>query len=86
MNNNKKNGPGITRVARKLEDFPNKHAKVQLDIPSFAKVNAAIKHGTQKVKVNIARVVMETEIQSKHDQKGKIKKQPSQHATSRGRP
>lgn len=75
MNNNKKNGPGIIRVARKLEDFPNKHAKIQLDIPSFAKVDATIKRGTQKVEAIIARAVMETEIQSKHDQKGKIKKQ-----------
>ena len=38
-------------------------------------MNVAIKHGTQKLKMKIARAVMETEIQNKHDQKRKIKKQ-----------
>ena len=44
-------------------------------IPNFAKMNVAIKHGTQKLKMKIARSVMETEMQNKHDQKRKIKKQ-----------
>ena len=43
-------------------------------IPTFTKANVAIKNGTQKLKMKIARVVMETEIQNKHDQKRKIKK------------
>ena len=38
-------------------------------------MNVAIKHGTQKLKMKIARAVMETEMQNKHDQKRKIKKQ-----------
>ena len=38
-------------------------------------MNATIKRGTQKLKIKIARAVMETEIQNKHDQKRKIKKQ-----------
>ena len=44
-------------------------------IPTFTKANVAIKHGTQKLKMKIARVVMETEMQSKRYQKRKIKKQ-----------
>ena len=65
----------------------NKHTKIQLDIdfikickwedliPTFANVNVAIKHGTQKLKMKIVCAVMETEMQNKHDQKRKIKKQ-----------
>ena len=72
---------------RKLGDLIKKHTKIQLDIifiktckrkyliPTFAKANAAIKHGTKKLKINIALAVLETEIQKKHDEKGKIKKQ-----------
>ena len=53
----KKHGQDIICVARKLEDLINKHTKMQLDInfiktckredliPTFVKVNAAIKHG-----------------------------------------
>ena len=82
----KKHGQELIRTARKLEDLVNKYTKVQLDInfiktckkenliPTFAKVNIAIKHGTQKLKTKIARAVMETEIQNKHIQKRKIKK------------
>ena len=82
----KKHVEDILRIARKLEDLTNKHTKIQLDInfiktckredliPTFAKVNVAIKHSTQKSKIYIARAVMETEMQNKH-QKRKIKKQ-----------
>ena len=82
----KKHVQDILRIARKLEDLTNKHTKIQLDInfiktckredliPTFAKVNVAIKHSTQQSKMNIARAVMETEMQNKH-QKRKIKKQ-----------
>ena len=71
----------------------NKHSNIQLDInfiksckredlvPTFAKVNVAIKHGTQKLKMKIARAVIaviaraviETEMQNKHQER-KIKK------------
>ena len=78
----KKHGRDITRVARKLEYLINKHSKIQLDINfredlrlTFAKANVAIKYGTQKLKMKIARAVMETEIQNKHDRKRKFKKQ-----------
>ena len=83
----KKHGQDILRVARKLEDLINKHRKIELYInfikickredliPTFAKVNVAIKHGTQKLKMNLVHAVMETEMQNKHDQERKIKKQ-----------
>ena len=83
----KRHGQDIIRKTRKLEDLITKHTKIQFGIkfmktckrdeliPTFAKVNVAIKHGTQKLKIKLARVVMETEIQNKHDQKRKIKKQ-----------
>ena len=82
----KKHGQDILRVARKLEDLINKHRKIELHInfikiwkredliPTFAKVNVAIKHGTQKLKMNLVHAVMETEMQNKHDQERKIKK------------
>ena len=77
----KKYGQDIIRVARKLEDLINKHIKIQLDInfiktckrkdliPTFAKENVAIDHGTQKLKMTIVRSAMETEMQIKHYQK-----------------
>ena len=83
----KKLGHDIIRVTRKLEDLINKHTKIQQGInfiktckredliPTFAKVNVAIKHGTQKLKMKIARAVRETEMQNKYDQKRKTKKQ-----------
>ena len=83
----KKHGEEILRVARKMEDLTNKHTKTQLNInftkiskkedimPTFANVNVAIKHGTQKLKMKIACAVMETEMQNKQDQKRKIMKQ-----------
>ena len=59
----KKHGQDILRVARKFEDLINKHTKMQLDIsfiitckredliPTFAKVNVAIKHGMKNLKI-----------------------------------
>ena len=44
-------------------------------IPTFAEVNVVIKLGTQKLKTKIAHSVMEIEMQNKHDQPRKIKKQ-----------
>ena len=43
-------------------------------IPTFAKVNIGIKHEIPKLKVKVTYVFMQTEIQNKHDQKRKIKK------------
>ena len=43
-------------------------------IPTFAKVNVSIRNGTYKLKRKIARLVMETELQNKHRQKRKLRK------------
>ena len=36
---------------------------------TFAKVNVSVRNGTYKLKTNIARLVMETELQNKHREK-----------------
>ena len=41
-------------------------------IPTFTKATVSIEYGTQKLKMKIARAVMETEMEDKHDQKRKI--------------
>ena len=52
-----------------------KLCKVEKIIPTFAKVNLSIKSGSRKLKLTIARLVMESEIQSKHLEKKKLKKE-----------
>ena len=49
--------------------------KVEKTIPTFAKVNLSVKSGSRKLKLRIARLVMESEIQSKHLEKKKLKKE-----------
>ena len=44
-------------------------------IPTFAKVKLSIKHGSKKLHSKIARLVMETELQAKHQTKKKIKRE-----------
>ena len=87
QNINKKHGQDKIRVVGKLEDLINKYRKEQLDvnsimtckredlIPTFTKATVSIEYGTQKLKMKIARAVMETEMEDKHDQKRKIQKQ-----------
>ena len=43
-------------------------------IPTFAKVNVSIRNGTCKLKRKIAHLVMETELQNKHREKRKLRK------------
>ena len=52
-----------------------KLCKVEEIVPTFAKVNLSIKSGSRKLKLRIARLVMESEIQSKHLEKKKLKKE-----------
>ena len=52
-----------------------KLCKVDKIIPLFAKSNLSIKSGSRKLKLRIARVVMESEFQSKHLEKKKLKKE-----------
>ena len=62
-----------------------KHYKMILDIdfiekckqedviPTFAKFNLAIKHGTIRLKKKIARIIMDAVLQNKHTEKRKLK-------------
>ena len=52
-----------------------KFCKKENLIPTFAKVNLAIKNGSKKLKLRIARIVMESEMQNKHYEKKKLKKE-----------
>ena len=80
-----KHGQDIFKSSKTLENQISKHRKIQLDvsfikqckkeniIPTFAKVNVAIKHGTYKLKKKIAHTVMITELQNKHHERQKLK-------------
>ena len=52
-----------------------KLCKVEKIIPTFAKVNLSIKSGGRKLKIRIARLVMESDIQSNHLESKKLKKE-----------
>ena len=77
----KKHGQEIIRIVRSFENLKTKYVKVAADIrfikscrneniiPTFAKVNLSLKHGTYKLQLRIARIVMETELQNKHQEK-----------------
>ena len=52
-----------------------KSCKKENLIPTFAKVNVSIKSGSYKLKRKIARLIMNTELQNKHIQKQKLKKE-----------
>ena len=85
----KKHGQNIVALVRTFEQLKDKYMKIQEDItfikkckleniiPTFAKVKLSIKSGNTKLHKRIARIVMETELQNKHQQKKKIKKEIS---------
>ena len=52
-----------------------KLCKVEKIIPTFAKVNFSIRSGSRKLKLRIARLLTEREIQSKHLVTKKLKKE-----------
>ena len=83
----KKHGQNVTTVIRSLEQMQTKYMKLNADIkfiksckkenliPTFAKVNVSIKSGSYKLKRQIARLIMNAELQNKHIQKRKLKKE-----------
>ena len=85
----KKHEQNIVALVRTFEQLKDKYKKIQEDItfikkykvenimPTFAKVKLLIKSGNTKLHKRIARIVMETESQNKHQQKKKIKKEIS---------
>ena len=83
----KKYGQDVRKLFRSYESLMTKYIKVTADIKFiklckveniiliFAKVNLSIKSGSRKLKLRTARLVMESEIQSKHIEKKKLKKE-----------
>ena len=81
----RKHGQEIIKTKKNLEDLITKHYKMILDIdfiekckqedviPTFAKFNLAIKHGTIRLKKKIARIIMDAVLQNKHTEKRKLK-------------
>ena len=52
-----------------------KLCKVEKIIPTIAEVNLSIRSGSRKLKLRIARLVMESESESKHLEKKKLKQE-----------
>ena len=83
----KKHWQEIIRIFRSLENLKTKYVKVvtyikfirscknKNIIPTFAKVNLPLKHGNYKLQLRIARIVLEAELQNKHREKSKLKKE-----------
>ena len=83
----KKYGQDVRKLVRSIESLMTTYMKVTADIkfiklckvekiiPTFAKVNLSIKSESRKLKLRIARLVMESEIESKHLDKKKLKKE-----------
>ena len=81
-----KHGQDVIKIVRSYESLKTRYMKVKADIkfvksckkenltPTFAKVNLAIKNGSKKLKLRIARIVMESEMQNKHYEKKKLER------------
>ena len=86
----KKHGQDIITVIRSLEKTQRKFMKVSADIkyiktckkerltPTFAKVNISLENASFKLKWKIATLIMKTEMQNKHSEKRKLKKELKQ--------
>ena len=82
----KKHGHDLIKVVRDFKQKKKKFEKSVAEIaftklckkeqliPTFAKVNVSIRNGTCKLKRKIAHLVMETELQNKHREKRKLRK------------
>ena len=77
----KKHGHDLIKVIRDFEQKETKFEKLVADIAfiklckkEHAKVSVSIRNGTYKLKRKIARLVMETELQNKHREKRKLRK------------
>ena len=86
----KKHGQDIITVIRSIEKTQRKFMKVSADIkyiktckkerltPTFAKGNISLKSASFKPKWKIATFIMESEMQNKHSEKRKLKKELKQ--------
>ena len=52
-----------------------KSCKIANAIPTFANVNLSTQYGSYKLKKRIARIIMENELQCKHTEKKKVRKE-----------
>ena len=83
----KKHGQDVITVIRSLEKLQTKYGKVVADIkyiktckkerliPTFAKVNISLKNATHKLRQKISLLVMNTELENKHSENRKLKKE-----------
>ena len=83
----KKHGQDVITVIRSLEKLQIKYGKVVADIKyiktckkgslilTFAKVNISIKNATHKLTQKISLFVMNIELENKHSEKRKLKKE-----------
>ena len=77
----KKHGQDILSHVRSFENLKTKYMKAQADIkfiklckqeyliPTFPNIKLPLKHSKNKLKKDISRILMETEIQNKHREK-----------------
>ena len=85
----RKHGQDIIALLRCYKSLKTKYMKVQSDIkfiksckkesliPTFTKVNLSIKNANRKLKLCIARIVMESEMENKHHEKREVKERYS---------
>ena len=78
---------GKVKIVRTLEQVKRRYAKVNEDtkfieickkenlLPKFAKIRISFRSGSIKVKRKTARLIMETELQSKHLERRKLKQE-----------
>ena len=83
----KKHGQDVLKVVRKYERLLAKFMKLQADIkfiktckkeyliPTLANVKLATRSGNKRLKLRLLRIIMEAEVQQKHREKSKVKKE-----------
>ena len=82
----RKHGQDIIAPVKSYESLKTKYMKAQSDITfiksfkkesltlTFVKVNLSIKNVNRKLKLRIARIVLESEMENKHHEKKKLRK------------
>ena len=83
----KEHGQDVITAVRNYEKVKSKYMKVDQDIkfiksckkehlvPTFAKVNLSVKSGSYKLKCKISKLIMQTELDNKHHEKRKLRKE-----------
>ena len=83
----KKHGKDIYNIIRSFETLKTKYQNVILDLKfikpckkeelilTFGNVRLSVKHGSAKLKKRISRIIMESEMQVKHQEKKKLKQE-----------